>query len=485
MLRSFRFANHRSFRDEQELCLLPVYDRAGRSVVQVAAIYGANASGKSNVLDAFRFMAEAVQHSYAQWDPAGAIPRLPFRLSPEGAAEPSWFAVDVVAEGVRYEYGFSLDDGRVVEEWLHSYPQRKKRMLFSRKRDEITFGASVGGPKASLSGMTRPSALLLTVAAHAGVEPLLAVYHWFRNAVRVVDLSAGPPSPPSTDAYRSLSEAAPRRAERLIELLKAADLGISGVRLPELSPIRIPIRFREWAEGSSPELTEQLGEYLRQLRSQQDAAKHSAMSTGPTVEGSPIVEWIQYEHPDRKDPAPITVWLAKKALEENEYGGARWLATAADEPELQLVHGDVVLPMADESAGTRGWFALLWLALPVLDDGGLLVVDELDSHLHPLLTARLLQLFHSAETNPRGAQLIFAAHDTSLLGTSLSRETLRRDEVWFVEKDVDGSSKLFPLTRFRPRNGENPERRYLGGSYGAVPFLDDEAFGDPSGSVPA
>ncbi len=94
-------------------------------------------------------------------------------------------------------------------------------------------------------------------------------------------------------------------------------------------------------------------------------------------------------------------------------------------------------------------------------------------------------MFQSVESNPHHAQLIFSAHDTSLLGTALGRDSLRRDEVWFVEKGSDGASRLFPLTEFRPRQGENPERRYLGGSYGAVPVLDDEAFERGRGALPA
>jgi AAA15 family ATPase/GTPase len=122
---------------------------------------------------------------------------------------------------------------------------------------------------------------------------------------------------------------------------------------------------------------------------------------------------------------------------------------------------------------------LLEYAAPVLNTlerGGLLVVDEVDSSLHPLLTAHLIKMFQEPSTNPHGAQLLLTTHDASLLGRRGGEDILKRDQVWFVEKNEYGESALFPLSDFKPRQEENRERRYLGGSYGAVPFLSDERF---------
>jgi AAA15 family ATPase/GTPase len=115
------------------------------------------------------------------------------------------------------------------------------------------------------------------------------------------------------------------------------------------------------------------------------------------------------------------------------------------------------------------------------------VTDEIDASLHPRLTARLVELFRNSEINRRGAQLIFTTHDATLLGTSLGEETLKRDEIWFIEKK-DGASTLYPLSDFHPRIGENRERRYLAGSYGAVPVVFPDAMVDvllESGTEPA
>jgi AAA15 family ATPase/GTPase len=108
--------------------------------------------------------------------------------------------------------------------------------------------------------------------------------------------------------------------------------------------------------------------------------------------------------------------------------------------------------------------------LSALDEGALLVVDEVDSSLHPRLTAHLVELFRDKQINGRTAQLFFSTHDATLLGTNLGEEVLRRDEIWFVEKR-DGASALYPLSDFHPRKEENRERRYLAGSYGAVPAI--------------
>ena len=117
------------------------------------------------------------------------------------------------------------------------------------------------------------------------------------------------------------------------------------------------------------------------------------------------------------------------------------------------------------------------LARIVLRQGGLMTVDEIDASLHPMLTAKLIALFHSSSTNPHRSQLIFTSHDASLLGTFDAEEILDRDEIWFAEKGRDGTSTVYPLTDFKPRReGENRQRRYLNGSYGGIPELSMQLF---------
>jgi predicted ATPase len=143
----------------------------------------------------------------------------------------------------------------------------------------------------------------------------------------------------------------------------------------------------------------------------------------------------------------------------------------------RAVEGVVPFQLADESTGTRQLLDLSIDVAATLRTGGVIVVDEIDASLHPMLTAKLIGLFHGEATNPNSSQLVFSSHDAALLGTFDSEEVLRRDEIWFTEKGSDGSSRLYPLSDFKPRrDGENRQRRYLNGNYGAVPDLSTDVF---------
>lgn len=132
-------------------------------------------------------------------------------------------------------------------------------------------------------------------------------------------------------------------------------------------------------------------------------------------------------------------------------------------------HGSATFELHEESQGTQRLYALIAPVLDVLKNGRVLIVDELDSSLHPLLVRRLVRMFHTPELNPLGAQLLFTTHDTSLLDRTL----FRRDQIWFTEKDQDQATRLYPLSDFSPRETEAWEKGYLIGRYGAVPFFDE------------
>ena len=398
MLRSFRLANHRSFRDEQELLLMPAYDKT-RPTVPVAGIFGANASGKSNLLDGLRFMASAVRDSYSRWYPGGRVPRRPFSLGAGAPDTPSMFVAEVLIDGVRQAYGFVVDDERVHEEWLYSYPRSRKRLLFERTDDRVTFGSTVPDQRSAkfavLADLTRPNALFLSLAAQVGIAELLPTYHWFAGSpamLRFADAFAGRDLSAVTVQVAEMLERDAADKPLLVDILIAADFGITDIHV--------------------------------------ERALHAFQ---------PPLEW-QLSHGDVR---------------------------------VRLAHaGGGLLDLVDESAGTRAWLSLMLSALDALRTGATLVVDEIDTSLHPRLASRLVRLFRS-EANPLGAQLLFTTHDATLLGTAFGDDVLDRDQVWFVEKDTDGASRLYPLTDFYPRKGENTERRYLVGSYGGVPVDSD------------
>lgn len=427
MLRSFEVANHKSFRHEQELQLMPARDKS-RQAVPVAAVYGANASGKSNLLDAIRFARQAVRESFRFWEPGVGIPRTPYALEMNGRLEPSSYVTSILVGGVEYLYGFSLDDVRVLEEWLYSYPRKKKRIVFERVGTDITLGSTLSEAASRtelLQKLVHDNCLVLSTAAQVTVLPeAQPVYEWFRSGLRFT-------SP--RGSMVDLIEAALKRHPHFLDLVRAADMGLSGIKV---EAVAIPPGERQAAELASL---------------QREAAKLNR-----------IIARIEDDSSQESN-------LRSRRIRE--------LRQALDVPrvrrELVFLHGAESLPMSakDQSDGTLGWLRILPLCLDALAEGGTLVVDELDSSLHPRLIARLIELFRDGRTNSYGAQLLFTTHDATLLGTSFGREVLARDEIWFVEKDRENKSKLVALTDFHPRKEDNRERRYLGGSYGGVPAV--------------
>lgn len=246
VLLSFRATNARSFKDELELALLatgvsePEYVRAVGwreggtpvSVLPVAAIFGANGSGKSNVLRAMDDMRRLVLHSFRYGDPLGGVVRRPFLLD-HGRSLPTRFEVDLVLDGVRHEYGFSVDDEQVVEEWAYRYPKGRAALLFQREGDHVEFGAVERAKSRALMELLRPNALLLSTAAAANHPALLPLYQWFgRNLVLA---EAGSREFRQALTTEMLGDV--RHREQVLALLQAADLGVVGARESEPDPV--------------------------------------------------------------------------------------------------------------------------------------------------------------------------------------------------------------------------------------------------------
>ncbi|HWE90356.1 MAG TPA: ATP-binding protein [Pseudonocardiaceae bacterium] len=341
------------------------------------------------MLDGLRFMREAVLDSYPRWEPGGGVPRRPFRLDPEVRSAPSHYVIDVEVDGVRYTYGFVLDDERILEEWLYSYPEKRRRVIFERAGGDFKFGSTISphrGRVEVLEELTRPNALFLSIASQANMAESLPMYRWFRSTLAF----RYPSSFEFDDEAIDFLTGSPRRRQLVVELLRLADLGIEDFRAER----RITAR------------------------------------------------------------------------------GVR--------KKLVFVHKGSTVPfeLEDESAGTRAWIGMLRDALAALETGGVLMVDEVETSLHPWLTARIPTLFQDSGANPSDAQLICTTHDTTLLGPTLDDPVLHRDQVWFTNKDDRGATSVYPLSDFRPRKGENTARRYPGGSYDAVPKLFPEDLTD-------
>ncbi|MGW2542867.1 AAA family ATPase [Kitasatospora sp. NPDC001574] len=426
MLMRFRVANHASLLEEQELSLVATDEHddiavteassAGVRVLPALAILGANASGKSNALRALVYMRRAVLESHARWLPDGGTSRVPFLLTAGGRAAPSAFAVDIVLDGVHFEYGFELDDRQVREEWLRSFPEGRPRRLFERSvaddgTSSYAYGPSFRGRRRLIEDVVRPNSLYLSAGAGNNHDILRRIHRWFHRGLKVaLDANFGA----RIQETRRLWDKSEEYRDRLRGLLQFADLGITDLSITE----------EEWDD-----------ERVRQVR--------SAMRV--------LVPEIPEDEAFDVKPAP----------------------------QIGFVHaaegGPVTLDLHDESSGTRTWAGLLGPVVGALQDGSLLVVDELDARLHPHLAARLVALFQNREWNTGGAQLLFNTHDATLLAPH-SEANLHRDQVYLATKDArTGATELTALVDFRVRDGvENLEKRYLAGRYGALPFFDEE-----------
>ncbi|MEU8906402.1 AAA family ATPase [Streptomyces mirabilis] len=260
MLLRFRVANVRSLRDEQELSFVASEeteeDRAaaretvlsdGRRlpVHTVLAVFGANASGKSNVIAALKNMKRAVLRSYADWTSYDGIPRDEFALDPKAVSETSLYEADIVLDdGVRWTYGFELGQRRVEAEWLYAYPKGRRQVWFERDatRDkDFDFPGDRLHDRTRLARTTRPDALLLTRAANDGHEQLTPVFDWFKSNLWDVTPEIERSQREDYTAMRLLrSDDFRRRAE---ELLRVADLGIAGVEVEQTSSGRPLVRL--------------------------------------------------------------------------------------------------------------------------------------------------------------------------------------------------------------------------------------------------
>jgi uncharacterized protein len=440
MLLSLRIANFRSIRDEQQFSFvrgsyggpqadydpknLPWDSRVGT----VAGLYGANASGKSNVLKGLHFMRGAVLGSFQTWLPGERIPVDPFRLDRSCEDKPSLFEVVFVINNIRYQYGFRITPKEVVDEWLYAYPTSRRQIWFERdiSADEpYYFGKSFSGRNRVIADLTRSNSLFLSAAVANNHKKVGIINHWFRTHLRM----ATPDDKKIRTEYTAGMSDSEKRWGQVTDLIKFADLGINSARVREeqmdssdLTRLRSALRALNPSDGTIDD--KQLDKYLEQA--------------------SRVVEF-GHNTADGLDVA--------------------------------------YLPFSSESLGTQTWFALAGPVVRAINNGDTLLIDELDASLHPHLTSEILKIFREPSKNPKQAQIIFTTHDTSLLGTMLGQRELMRDQVWFTEKGPDGATAIYPLTDFAPRKSENLERGYLQGRYGAIPFLDERMLGEALGRL--
>lgn len=409
MLIQFNFKNFNSFRDEATLDLSAakmtefserVISVGGEKILPVAAVYGANASGKSNVYAAFEYMTDYVVNSFKYGDEVKNFDEIrphPFLFDKESAQADTSFEVYFTVPGDKteksYNYGFCVGQKGITEEWLNykAKTARKYKSIFYR--DENTLDLS-GIPKASRENISialEKQVLIVSLGAKLRVAKCKLVRDWFLNN-------------------------------------EFADFGnvITNFFMSRLLP-----------EG-----------FVDDEKVREKVVKFFA-SFDETIKGFEITRLPQQD--DSKDEY-FKIDALHKMIGSNELAK---------------------IPLQDESAGTLKMFALYPELQEVLNHGGVFFIDELNARLHPLLVRNFILTFLNLENNVNHAQLVFTTHDT----WQLSNRLLRRDEIWFTEKDEDGLSTLYSLADFidedgaRIRKDESYEKNYLLGKYGAIPSL--------------
>lgn len=431
MILGFTVKNYKTFKDETSMSFLASsYDkqtleathvmeipRRNLRVLKTAVIYGPNASGKTKLFEAIAFMRNFVIHSSKESQQGQPIPIKPFSLSEQTEKEPSEFEIVFLYDDTIFRYGFEATEKRILSEWLFSKPHTKEVRIFYRDTIKKTLEAHTRlfkkGTLLQKEDMVRENALLLSVAAQFNDAICSSVLRWFTSELAVI---AGY----REEAYQGYSMMRINQEEnheKMMQLIRNADLSIMNIHSTELKaediPDTLPIEVR-------------------------DRMVH------------------EMNHED-------VIYFKETITTHNRYG-LEGRITGSVEFSLE----------DDESHGTQRFFYLSGHILDALETGSTLFIDEFDARMHPSLVKYLFSLFLSPEANTKGAQLIITTHNTTLL----QEDILRKDQIWFIDKDRLEAAHLYSLSDFKSeevRKGENYEKNYLKGKYGAIPYIQDNA----------
>ena len=413
MLLQFYFSNYRSFEGEGILDMRAsgsnelsshIRNTLNEKVLPVTAIYGANASGKSSVFEAFQFMTWCVLESLSFSDDNKKNPYKlkvdSFKFS-ESREKPSEFEINYIdkkgKKELYYNYGFKIDNSGILEEYLASNTKTGVKRnedytyIFKRERNQkLYLDSSVEKFRENLEISLKDKTLLVSLGAKLNIDEFIRVRTWFINT-EVINFSNS----------------------------------LYGAFLENILPNNII---------ESEEVRKNLISFINSF-----------------------------------DDSIIDIEVEKiSAIDENDKDNYRVFTIHKSDKGISTAR----ISMNEESSGTKKMFSLYQTLLDVLEKGGVFFADELDIKLHPLLMRNILLTFTDKEKNSNNAQLIFTTHNTIYMDMDL----LRRDEIWFVEKD-NGVSKLYSLDDITNEKGEkvrkdsNYEKHYLLGNYGAIPNL--------------
>lgn len=375
-------------------------------LLKSAAIYGANASGKSNLVKALGFMKWFIINSSKETQSTEKIKVEPFRLSTQTKQQPSFFELVFIIDSTKYRYGFEVTQDRVISEWLYYVPNVRETKLFSRQEDNIE--QSKKYQTDNLKKLTRSNALYLSVCSQFNVDLAEKILNWLSRTLTII--SGLNDTEDMSYTFRCLEDS--NLNAEIKQLIKNLDLGISDIK----------IKTRDLFD---PSVTKNILMSVLEL---------------DKIKGAKIVSVGTYHQ----------VFDEDGNLQLTE--------------EFDLNH--------HESEGTQKLFALAGRLIMALKESQVLIIDEFDARLHPLISLGIVELFNSKDNNPNNAQLIFITHDTNLL----NHKIFRRDQIWFTEKNRYGATDLYSLAEYKVPNDAAFESDYIKGRYGAIPYLGDLSY---------
>lgn len=407
MLLNFKASNFRSIGEEQILSFIPasnhkeypanIIENGKYAALNAISIYGANSSGKSNLLLAL-FVMKSIVLTSAKNSSTDKLPWLPFLLKEGLSGSETLFEVLFVINGVRYRYGFMYNSSMIVSEWLMRKIAGRETVVFQRQRDVIDVSSGFNGSgkliEVAIEG-TKPNNLFLSMSDAFNVEEAKVIIAWFTN-IETLNMRSPLYLAQQTDSLLNDSE----YGSVIRGYLKSLSLGI------------------------------------------EDVVSEESANTNPNQ--TPILKAVHRLYDTNGNPKNDTV---------------AWDFTSF------------------ESSGSNRALHISGSVVKSIKRGGVLIIDEVEAYMHPIMTLTLIELFMNPESNPNRTQLIFSTHDTNLLNYL----KLRRDQVYFMEKNKWESSELFSLSDFKYRNADgdeiterwdsDKEKRYIEGRYGAIPFL--------------
>jgi AAA15 family ATPase/GTPase len=431
MLIRFRVRNFLSFKEEIELSMVAGKvqqhpeqivrhpGRQGVDLLRAALIYGANASGKSNLVKAIDFARHMIVDGVRA---KASIPRKPFKLDATLSTEPSRFEFEIQHKGKIFVYGFVLDSKRIYEEWLSEVRTSSEKVLFHRittpdEINKVEFGVKVSKKERDLLDLvalgTPPNRLFLRESIERNIKHFADVYEWFDEALVII-------YPSSMHSLAPISSGSANKfGDSLVEYLERFNTGVCGYSL-------------ETIEDFSREIPKKLLE---------------------KVEQTPHERSLSVMNPDGQR------YFVKKEQDQLKIY------------KLLLRHrgkscgSEVLFEMDEESDGTLRLLDLIPMLFP--NDGyqnSVVIIDELDRSLHPNLSYEFISAFLQSDAQK---QIIVTTHEANLLDLDL----VRRDEVWFVEKDSSGASSVYSLEEFSPRYDKDIRKGYMLGRFGAIPLI--------------